>query len=290
MRFIDKITRNRSRTGGNITASYLSSCWNPEVSRFVGVDYDGSFRSSGTYARMVDFLCSEVQDHLCCYCMRRLSRTKDVTLEHIIPHKAKDDEFPKYFQFGYDGLDDLHIEPLATFIIDRHSPNSDIPHPHTVAYHNFAASCDGAFLPDLPGGKCCNLARGNSFIDPLFLSHNASQRIAYTEDGMAIPTNDSDILAQNFINAIKLNTPRLKEIRFLWHRLTKFTREEIRGITTENERQEMLARILFKDNSELNKDISILKNYKNSSYWQTLMSYDWFYDYYSMKKGREAGR
>lgn len=290
MRFIDKITRNRSRNGGNITAAYLSSCWNPEASRFVGIDYDGNFRSSGTYARMVDFLCSEVQDHLCCYCMRRFSHLGDVTLEHIIPHRSRVDDFPMYFQFGYDGLDDTHIEPLTTFIINRHSPNSDIPHPHTVAYHNFAASCDGAFIPDLPGGKCCNLARGNSFIDPLFLSHNAAQRIAYTEDGMAVPTNDSDILAQNFINATKLNTPRLREIRLLWYRLSEFTREDILGITTENERQEMLTRVLFRDSSELNRDISILKNYKNPSYWLTLMSYDWFYEYYSVKTGRGAGR
>lgn len=290
MRFIDKMTRGRSRKGANITAAYLSTCWSSEVSSFVGVDYDSGFRSSGTYTRMVDFLCSEVQDHLCCYCMRRLINPGDITLEHIIPHKAQPNDFPMYFQFGYDGLDDTHIEPLVEFIRNRHSPDSDIPHPHTVAYHNFAASCNGAFIPDLPGGKCCNLARGNSFLDPLFLSLNAAQRIAYDEDGMAVPTNDSDILAQNFIIATKLNTPRLKEIRFLWSQLTAFAKDDIIGITTNKERHRILTLMLFKDCSKQERDEAILKNYTNPSYWQTLMSYDWFYEYYSLKGGRGEGR
>lgn len=236
---------------------------------------------------MIQFLCHNVQSCMCCYCMRELDpnhKPQSTTLEHIIPQTASKDDLAPYFALGYTGLDARHIEHREQFLRTRHKPNVKIPHPHDVAYHNFAVSCDGAFLPGIQGGSCCNLARGNEFIDPIFLDPNAQQRLTYTEDGLVMPTIDTDVAASRFIQKAKLNAQRLREIRSLWYKLSITPLSQILAIKTSRDKRTLLLSVLFQDGSKLglSRDDAILKNFSNESYWDTLMEYKWFHSYYSV--------
>jgi len=86
MQHIDKSVHREE--GNSITLRYLESIKIEDEQRYP-VDYNNSFRNlpdkeNSYYKQMTDILLVN-QRYYCCYCMRRLTGNKDITLEHIIP-------------------------------------------------------------------------------------------------------------------------------------------------------------------------------------------------------------
>lgn len=89
MRFIDKNNPANRIEGLSINRKILNNCWDGK--KYVNLDYH-----SVDKVELYEHLKNE-QNGLCCYCMRRI-RTQDdkekrhlknITLEHVIPHKIK---------------------------------------------------------------------------------------------------------------------------------------------------------------------------------------------------------
>lgn len=87
MRYIDK--RADEEEGNLITDGYLENeCKTADQLtgevRYQNIDYAGSF-STGGYKKQMLELGMVSQQRYCCYCLRKIGKSKSATLEHIIP-------------------------------------------------------------------------------------------------------------------------------------------------------------------------------------------------------------
>lgn len=270
-------TLHRQVDGNNITERYLADkCVVSENGRQVyrNIDYSNTFRPD--YSNEMAILLGDVQNDMCCYCMRQLPKgSPQITLEHIIPQSSSIDQFNRYISLGYNELSEINL--IHTDVFSGKSISTPRPPlPHAVAYHNFLISCDGSFIPDNNSHLCCNNARQEKLLIPVFFDADIEQNIEYTPSGEAKAADKarqkSNITVA--ISAAKLNCKPLREIRRIWYCLRHIDLDTI--ISAVNDRRTKIILIMkhCKDNNLLNK--YTIYPYK----WELLLSYSWFHSYY----------
>lgn len=238
-----------------------------------------------------------LQDYYCCYCMRRVGKNQShATLEHIIPQslgstlgtdKAENKriayELRKYYSFGHDAISPRRVM-LTNYFLAVRKPRQIPPHPHTVAYHNFAMSCNGSFLPDSISSVCCNNPRGDALVNPVYLASDIESQVEYKDNGIMLPKIGARLYSDIVlcINKAKLNCRELQEIRHLWYLLRKQPLQLLRDYENLNEinrRGKLVALLLpFYGAKEASK---MAQTFARISQWATFLAYGWFYDYYN---------
>lgn len=227
----------------------------------------------------------EQQHGHCCYCMRTIAFKRHTTLEHVIPHHLKD---LKYLACYWNRFP--RLRHYISYVEIEKNPNRRIsipPYPHFCAYDNLVISCDGS-IPDpkqpekvLPSRLhlCCNNARGNENIVPLFFIRRIHKEIVYEADGEM--TYDETKYAKT-IYAINLEHETLKLMRRTWANLvrgSRFTINDVQKACSDN-----LLRKKILEASPI--PIQDVKNLQADIYWNTLYSYQWFFHYFKHKGKR----
>lgn len=283
MQYIDKSVHREE--GNRITLQYLEDIKIEDEQRYP-VDYNNSFRNlpdkeNSYYKQMTDILLVN-QRYYCCYCMRRLTGNKDITLEHIIPQNVDKSRISYYQRDEVSELKD-NIVLSEDF---SHTPNPSLEKlPHTVAYDNLSISCKGE-LPKrkhskdvIKDGQCCNNARGNEDLFPIYLLDN-SNLIVYHKSGKVLEGSDEywqeDV--RKVISKAKLNCPTLQDIRLLWFILKDNAMEEICSLGKEKDtRLDLIRDALFLTSLPDEKIDNLLTKFEKEDYWNTFLLYDWFH-------------
>lgn len=284
MQYIDKSVHREE--GNRITLQYLEDIKIEDEQRYP-VDYNNSFRilpkkENSYYKQMVSVLLMN-QRNYCCYCMRRLTGVGDTTLEHIIPQSSNTDRI-KYYQ--RDEVPELKNQIVLSGDFS-HTINPLLEKlPHTVAYDNLVASCHGE-LPKIEhiddavihDGQCCNNARGNEDIYPIFLL-NIPNLIIYHKSGQALEGNEeqwNEDVRKVILNT-RLNYESLRDIRRLWFVLKDNSIEEINRLgDNKDTRRDLIRDALYLTSLE-QKDIdNLLTKFQKEEYWNTFLLYDWFH-------------
>lgn len=268
MNYIDKITQ--CAEGNAIIDAFLKRLH--EGGKYPNDLYE-AFKSDkdGRYTKdkLIESLLAE-QDNLCCYCMRELDQDEDeVTLEHLILNSiAEQKEYNKYLKRDT-VLNDKVC--LAKDFIDKNETNTP-PYPHTVAYENLTASCNGKFFSRCESVHCCNLKRGSKYIEPIVLYSTIHDEMEYKRSGYAIWKNETDLFP--LTSKLGLNDPVLRMVRRIW----LYVKDK--GIDLEKvERQEVLYGLLNSFTDKEFSDISnfeMLSNFQNDGYWSLLLKYSYF--------------
>ena len=283
MQHIDKSVHREE--GNSITLRYLESIKIEDEQRYP-VDYNNSFRNlpdkeNSYYKQMIDILLVN-QRYYCCYCMRRLTGNKDITLEHIIPQNVDKSKISYYQRDEVSELNDNIV--LSEDFSHTSNPSLD-KLPHTVAYDNLSVSCKGEFpkrkhsLDVIQDGQCCNNARGNEEIFPIYLLNN-SNLIVYLKSGKVLEGSDEywqeDV--RKFISKAKLNCSTLQDIRLLWFILKDNAMEEICSLGKEKDtRLDLIRDALFLTSLSDEKIDNLLAKFEKEDYWNTFLLYDWFH-------------
>ena len=277
MEYIDK--HELQDEGNSITEDYLENQCKvyDEVShcyRYINIDYSGSFASSGYRDRMCD-LALRSQTRYCCYCLRKLSDVKYVTLEHIIPQQSKTCDRYNFFP---------ELAPSKVVLTDDFQKGEDQsrpPYPHSVAWNNLVASCNGCFPESI--GKtsvCCNNKRSSKEALPVYYYSDIADSIEYMPDGtmMATPSPRQQYI-QTTINSANLNCQALKEIRKLWLLFSDYSLQYI----YEEGRKEHTRKLLLLSVLDLEKrnDENLFSKYMKEEYWRCFMSYQKFHEIFS---------
>lgn len=284
MQYIDKSVHREE--GNRITLQYLEDIKIEDEQRYP-VDYNNSFRilpkkENSYYKQMVSVLLMN-QRNYCCYCMRRLTGVGDTTLEHIIPQSSNTDRI-KYYQ--RDEVPELKNQIVLSGDFS-HTINPLLEKlPHTVAYDNLVASCHGE-LPKIEhtddavihDGQCCNNARGNEDIYPIFLL-NIPNLIIYHKSGQVLEGNEeqwNEDVRKVILNT-RLNYESLRDIRRLWFVLKDNSIEEINRLgDNKDTRRDLIRDALYLTSLE-QKDIdNLLTKFQKEEYWNTFLLYDWFH-------------
>ena len=284
MQYIDKSVHREE--GNRITLQYLEDIKIEDEQRYP-VDYNNSFRilpkkENSYYKQMLSVLLMN-QRNYCCYCMRRLTGVGDTTLEHIIPQSSNTDRI-KYYQ--RDEVPELKNQIVLSGDFS-HTINPLLEKlPHTVAYDNLVASCHGE-LPKIEhtddavihDGQCCNNARGNEDIYPIFLL-NIPNLIIYHKSGQVLEGNEeqwNEDVRKVILNT-RLNYESLRDIRRLWFVLKDNSIEEINRLgDNKDTRRDLIRDALYLTSLE-QKDIdNLLTKFQKEEYWNTFLLYDWFH-------------
>lgn len=228
---------------------------------------EGELKSSKE--KLIEVLLLE-QDFYCCYCMQQfgLDEKDEVTLEHLILNSITEQEgFDKYL------LDDTILKDkvcLASDFIEKQETNSP-PYPHTVAYQNLTASCNGKVLSRLGSSTHCNLKRGDKYMELLPLYPTIKVDIEYNKDtGFACWTKETKVLPT--LNMLGLNSDLLKLIRKIWF----YSIEKERNILEIDKEQKKEFLRSFEEVST-DKEFEMLSNFINTdAYWNLLKRYKYF--------------
>jgi len=280
MRYIDK--HPFLQEGHKITDDYLeSTCLIKDVGihyHYQNVDYGGTFADTGAKQKMQD-LALISQDHKCCYCMRDLSpQNQQVTLEHIIPQSASEAEFNGYTSKNVPYLTNQDIIRTGNFVGKPDIPIC--PRPHTVAFENLVASCDGTFPDKVGYPHCCNLHRGNKTIYPMFFASNIDKEITFTQDGSMHPVPHCTLLKEysQTIFSLGLNCKTLKDIRRLWHLFKNVPYNILLNCLYDKSlRDKTLKEVLYQNENFLEQDAYIHVKFLKDDYWGTFLLYKWFH-------------
>lgn len=279
MRYIDK--RANEEEGNLITDGYLENeCKTADQLtgevRYQNIDYAGSF-STGGYKKQMLELGMVSQQRYCCYCLRKIGKSKSATLEHIIPQKSASTQ-------GYDRFTELYNRQVMLTSEFTYAENQTRPpYPHTVAWNNLVVSCDGRFpIDNQVSSHCCNNARSSEYAPPVYYLPDLESRLVYMQDGTLQPLvgNRQDEIRAT-IGSAKLNCQALKEIRRLWYLLRNCPYKEIVScLYDRNLRMKTLYSVLpMKDSTEVNMVFKYLKD----EYWRTFMEYHLFYKIFQEK-------
>lgn len=285
MRHIDKSPKEEE--GRNLTHSYITThclVQGPgQPACYQNVSYD-DFCSKG-YSHSMSNLIQTVQGRFCCYCMRDMyDNSGVVTLEHVIPQNATDDDWNKYRSLGIHAFDNKVLIRDKDF---RSPDNQQMPpYPHTVSYDNFLNSCDGRFPDKVGSSQCCNNKRGNDYAIPVPYYEWADNCVVYNVDGTAqalLGTGmESDV--EIFLTSMKLRCRNLQHVRRMWYLLRNVDRQELIDCLHDSDKRiKFLTVVLFRDSSKMEFDVALFKEYQREDYWRTFLSYYWFKDYYLKK-------
>lgn len=268
MKFIDK-SLNQVR-GHLLVNNFLISRWSAVSNNYSQINYSGhAFRT--TLRSNLKLLLLTEQNYLCCYCMRQLADDDTTTLEHIVPRSTNTQgELNHYTHFTII-LNNVCLQSLFdTSPIQRNTP----PFPLEIAYDNLSASCKG----DFPGGATyhiCNHKRGNDFIEPLFYISTIETEITYSKAGLLVSTNSS---YDGTITTLNLNYDSLERVRQVWYHISVENMTAINNAITEDKRKEILTVNLA--SLPQARRIQLIVDFKTEIFWNVLMQYKWFYDYY----------
>ena len=215
---------------------------------------------------------SEEQEHLCCYCMRKL-QPNNTTIEHIIPRNiSSNEELTKYQTHRF--LDPSRVSVLINETIGTYKQLKYPPFPHLIAYENLTVSCNGQL--DNRSVKCCNNKRGNKYIEPLFFIHEITKIIKYDFEGKI----DLDEEYESTVKNVGLNYRPLCEIRKMWYEIVEKTGYNIddieRAKADSNLRNDIIDDI---EDTEFK-----YSTFRKSNWWAVFADYSWFYEYYSQRR------
>lgn len=291
MEFIDK--RPFLEQEQKMDVEFLQDCYNEETQSFypsVNSDQSYSNFSCKKYRKGIagwENLLLQEQHDRCCYCMRRLKNSA-LNIEHVIPRNLKvndtHDEFAKYTENSKWLADNVELD--SDFAKRNFKSVQDIEKtnkfPHRIALANLLASCNGKF-EEVSTGCCCNNARSNDYLLPLMLMPEVKERIVYDGVSGAVAIYPQDESWAKMLQT--LNDDTYKEIRILWHKIWEFNQE----LDIETVRGYLLKDriIFFKKIFNLNNFENIPNEYHkytglpdgDSTYWNLLMDFDWFFTY-----------
>ena len=183
MRYIRKTGTELEADGKKQTKDFIDSCWNNTNHKYENLIYD-SLRLGKLGSVLFNEQKDDHDNSFCCYCMRRLflkdtedKHKKNITYEHIVPHKIKSDEWEsdKTHYLKFPNLNKKHITICFEGELtdaQKKVKITGMPYPHFVSYHNLVASCNGATFEDkaLVNSHCCNNNRKEKFVMPIYLS------------------------------------------------------------------------------------------------------------------------
>lgn len=279
MKFIDKKNPRFRSIGLRINRNILNTHW--DGSRYVNLSFEEVNKDEMTR------LLVDEQDGYCCYCMRRLHlesdgiHRKNVTLEHVIPHKIKEVEW-NVDRNKYRALSTLDSRDVAVCysgeLTDPAQRFGMPPFPHFIAYDNLVASCDGQTLNN-DGAEinhhCCNNMRGNRYVEPLYFHPDVESEVKY--DGRGHIVCDEEYIPQLQEEGVNIMSRFMNDVRLFWKCVAKseYTAEQIhQAEVDENLRQQILDDIAPTDNYGRWFFLTDRKK------WSIYSDYDWFFDYY----------
>lgn len=269
MQFINKNHPQNGGKGKSIINSFIERCWNIRLSRYKRLDYKTLRKNK----KFTDFLLITEQKGFCCYCMRKIS-SDGLTLEHIIPQNIKTDlEDELSFYEKYIPLSQVEYQTRINPKIRLTPP----PYPHCIAYENLTASCNGRIYEE--GDKfrlhaCCNNKRKTDKIIPLFFLPRIHSILIYEEDGRLTYTEEYD----STIKSLNLDCDSLRLIRKVWARIRRknIKMDDVKTAKNdENLRIDIIVQLQLDRNEE--------RNIKNDVYWELLLEFYWFYQYFSLQ-------
>ncbi|MGL5635556.1 MAG: hypothetical protein ACRDD0_01595 [Bacteroidales bacterium] len=265
MKYINKNNPNNKEIANSVVNNFIIN------QRGLGKQCKYFLFTATNYKNQLRDVLIDEQNALCCYCMRRLFKDETTTLEHIIPKSSDQDQLNSY-KADYPNFFN-EVVHLDLFVDTSPFP----PYPHSVAYQNLSASCNGILEGGDDSSCCCNNKRGNKVIYPLFLDPNIAISIKYTKLGIIISSPNNPTFEKTITN-LDLNYRTLVEIRFLWSAIAnKLPDREVFN----NKRE--ISKSVFETDllSEITEPYK--KYFTNEYYWNLLLSYDWFYFYYINK-------
>lgn len=284
MQYIDKYILHPK--GQVVNMRFLQQCWNddencmyPDIANANAL-YE-EYKKAVFRDQWLPLLLEE-QHGRCCYCMRRLDE-RGLNVEHVVPRSAK----------GVEGHREYGKYAAAPAIHDHVALAEDMPSinrkediatldkmPHSIAHSNLLASCKGVTGIEKEGVCCCNQARGDSFLTPLMLMKDGPDKFVYSKNGiMYLITEDNswDMVLK------KLNGDTFQQIRSIWFHLsrTDYTVEQIMRMSNIAERIRLFKNAYNINNFEsLDIEIQKYSGIESNTYWDILMSFDWFYGFY----------
>lgn len=219
--------------------------------------------------------------------MRRL-KSSALNIEHVIPRNLKVNdthvEFTKYTENSKWLADNVELD--SDFAKRNFKSVQDIERvnkfPHRIALANLLASCNGKF-EEVSSGCCCNNARSNDYLLPLMLMPEVKERIVYDGISGAVAIYPQD---ESWVKMLQtLNDDTYKEIRILWHKIWEFNQElDIETVRDYplKDRIMFFKKIFNQDNfenipNEYHKYTGLPNG--DSTYWNLLMDFDWFFTY-----------
>ncbi len=231
------------------------------------------------------------QDCRCCYCMRRIERHK-MNVEHVVPKslsgKRGQQEYNNYAKYApalrdFVMMSDQFASKNFVFATDIEKEQKM---PHITAIANLLAACNGK-RGEPNTGCCCNNTRQDSFIIPLMLMPDCDRRVDYDENGIfsVLPIEESLLEISN-----ELNDETYSQVRQIWYKIsgTSFTMAEIKAMDGFLDRVRLFKTAFGVEDFEKLPDS--IKKFAGSTipqrdfYWDLLLSYDWFYDYYQDRR------
>lgn len=276
--------------GRHINSLFLRDCFNPDEASFIPeVDLESSFDSyrANNYRKQWLPLLLQEQNGVCCYCMRTLGPGARINIEHIVPKVTDEDMFARYVSAS--AVIKRHVMHASDYKL-RVKKIEDIElyaeMPHMIAHTNLLATCNGT-RNSLRKWCCCNNLRGNDYIRPMMLNPGEEHLVRYDENGIMYihPAEDSwsGILKE-------LNTETYQEIRTVWRHIAVNTGIDIRDFNSETTSELPFRINLFKSAFKVDNFLDIDEQYRryagelkpngNMFYWDLLVAYKWFLEYY----------
>ncbi len=268
MKFIDKTVNQIN--GNNLLNVFLSSRWNNITNRYTSIGYSNQEFKQNLRPNLKQLLLSE-QSNLCCYCMRQINNDDTTTLEHIVPKSTSTQVvLNQYTHFAIINDNVCLQSVFDNATAQQHTP----PYPLEIAYENLTASCKG----DFPGGPTyhiCNHRRGSDFVEPLFYVSTIETEITYRKAGILFSTNSA---YDTSITTLNLNYDSLEHIRQIWYHISVENLADIEDATTEAARNAILTINLI--SLPQARRMQLIADFKTETFWNILLQYKWFYNYY----------
>lgn len=281
MRFIDKTAAGNRVKGLVVIRNMLDSCWNG--TNYVNLHYDYVDKTE-----LTNHLVAE-QGAYCCYCMRRLhisdgrNHKKNVSLEHVVPHNISTENWErdkaKYRCFST-LIKNIVVCPKGK-VENPYKKFGMPPFPHFLAYDNLVASCNGQTLDEnareVPH-HCCNLRRGNNYVEPLFFYADVESHVYYDSRGHIR-------CAEEYVSSlgkdgVDIMSAFLNDVRQFWKRIadSDYTVAQVCEAEDNDSLRFDIIDDVFTDDST-----GHWLFLTERSKWCIYSDYAWFYDYY---KGR----
>jgi hypothetical protein len=269
MEFIDK-TSNKV-VGDLLVDTFLNSRWNIVPNRYSDINYSTE-RTHPFRLALRDPLRNQLlleQKNLCCYCMRSIDENT-TTLEHIVPKSTKTQvELDKYIHYPL-----IRDNVCLQSVFDSATVKLGTPQfPLEIAYENLTVSCKG----DFPGGATyhiCNHKRGNDFIEALFYISTINAEISYRKAGLLLSLNGS---YDATITTLNLNYDSLERIRQVWYHISVEEISDILSATSEDRNTILTLNLISLPQA---RRIKLIADFKTETFWNMLMQYKWFHNYY----------